>query len=476
MTKWVYFMTLFAGAAVCIGLIVLNARMAAESSSTGRELERSEKAAANTAEQLGKTESRADAAERQVRVLEQEVAALNEQRTSDREVLQDLWEMVLNNTRAKAAPAPAERQAMEQAQEQIARSAEQQEAVTYGIDTIREIISTGGGLEAAVRRIVTSDRIASTLEAHSEHPVYWAAAATLAEDPDAAAAYLEEAAKLYPDSKVVLSSLVEAKIAQGTIDESLTAQIDKMKKIDPANALADCYAAASQFKSGDIEGALQSLSQAGDKDRFADDRMDLLMARYDYFLEAGATEGTAIGLSAFELPLSHMSMLREMEKQSIAQADALAAAGQYDQALKIAQDVSNVGGSLSSSGRFLVYDRVGMAMQKSALEQQLRIYESRGDAGLIEKIDAQLQAIEQRSAIIDVMGQTFGEQRSAIIDVMGQTFGSVLANMTEQDVAAYVDGTVLNGEFSTLQAIPEVAEALDQAQQAQNVESGQTTP
>jgi len=109
MTKWVYFMTLFAGAAVCIGLIVLNARMAAESSSTGRKLERSEKTAANTAKQLGKTESRADAAERRVKLLEQDVAALTEQRTSDRQVLQDLWEMVLNNTRAKAALAPAER-------------------------------------------------------------------------------------------------------------------------------------------------------------------------------------------------------------------------------------------------------------------------------------------------------------------------------------------------------------------------------
>jgi tetratricopeptide (TPR) repeat protein len=461
MTKWVYFMTLFAGAAVCIGLIVLNARMAAESSSTGRELERSEKAAANTAEQLGKAESRADVFRRKVELLEQEVAALTEQRASDRQVLQDLWEMVLNNTRAKAALAPAERQAIEQAQEQIARETEQEQAVTYDIDAIKEIISAGGGFDAAVKQIVTPDRVASTLEAHSEHPAYWAAAATFAEDPDSAIAYLEEAAKLYPDSKVVLSSLVEAKIAHGSIDESLMAQIDKMKKIDPANALADCYAAASQFKSGDIKGALQSLSRAAAKDRFADDRMDLLMARYDYFLEAGATEGTAIGLSAFELPLSHMGMLREMEKQSMAQADALAVAGQYDQALKIAQDVSNVGGSLSSSGRFLVYDRVGMAMQKSALEQQLRIYESRGDAGQIEKIDSQLQAIEQRSAIIDVMGQTFG---------------SVLANMTEQDVATYVDGTVLNGEFSTLQAIPEVAEALEQAQQAQNAKSGQTTP
>ena len=327
MTKWVYFMTLFAGAAVCIWLILLNARTATESSSAALELERSENNLTGLKERIRSAESQRDAANLRVEQLQQEVAALSEQRISDRQVLQDLWEMVLNNTRAKAALAPAERQALDQARQQIDREAEQQPPVEYGVETIKDIISSGGGIEAAVRQIVTSDRITSTLEAHSEHPVYWAAAATLADQPEAAVAYLEEAAKLYPDSKVVLSSLVQTKIAQDSIDESLMAQIDEMQRIDPANALPDCYAAYSQFKNGDIEAALQSLAQAGAKDRFADDRIDLLMARYDYFLEAGTTEGTAIGLSAFDLPLSHMGMLREMSHQAMAQADAMASAG-----------------------------------------------------------------------------------------------------------------------------------------------------
>ncbi len=452
MTKWVYFMTLFVGAAVCVWLVLLNAHTATESSSAVLELERSEKTTVDLKEQIRKADSQRNAANRKVAQLQQDVAALTEQRASDRQVLQELWEMVLNNTRAKAILTPAERQAIERAQEQIAQEAQQGQAVEYDIEAIKKIVSAGGGFEAAVRRIVNADLIASTLETHSEHPVYWAAAATLAHDPEAALAYLEEAAKLYPDSKVVLSSLVEAKIAQGAIDESLMAHIDEMKKADPANALADCYAAYSQFESGDIEGALQSLSQAGAKNRFADDRIDLLMARYDYFLDGGATEGMAIGLSALELPLSHMGMLQDMRKQSMAQADVLMAAGQFDEALQIAQDVSNIGGSLSSSGRFLIYDRVGMAMQKSALERQRQIYEGRGDTPQVEEIDVQLQAIDERSSMIDVMGQAFG---------------GVMQNMTEQDLADYVDGTVLNGEFSTLQAMPEIAEALAQVQQAQ---------
>ncbi len=177
-----------------------------------------------------------------------------------------------------------------------------------------------------------------------------------------------------------------------------------------------------------------------------------MMARYDYFLDGGASDSMAIGLSAFDLPLSHMGIMRSMGNSAMEQVSALSAAGQYDQALQIAQNVSNIGRSLSSSGRFLVYDRVGMAMQQSALEQQRLIHESFGDVTQIQKIDVQLQAIDERSSMIDVMAQTFG---------------GVMQNMTEQDIADYVDAVVLNGEFSTLQDIPEIAEALTLANQEQ---------
>jgi hypothetical protein len=89
-TKWVYFMTLFVGAAVCIWLILLNARIAAQSSSTGRELEQSEKSFSELKEQLRKAESNKNTSNRKVTLLEQEVSTLKEQRASDRQVLQDL--------------------------------------------------------------------------------------------------------------------------------------------------------------------------------------------------------------------------------------------------------------------------------------------------------------------------------------------------------------------------------------------------
>ena len=39
-----------------------------------------------------------------------------------------------------------------------------------------------------------------------------------------------------------------------------------------------------------------------------------------------------------------------------------------------------------------------------------------------------------------------------------------MAKMSEEDLARYVDQTIPNGEFATLQGMPEIAEALVQAQ------------
>ena len=99
----------------------------------------------------------------------------------------------------------------------------------------------------------------------------------------------------------------------------------------------------------------------------------------------------------------------------------------------------------------------GQALYKCKLRNLIRntvidrTYKS-GDsieAADIQEIDAQLQAVQQRSATIDTMIQGFC---------------TVMANMTEQDFAGYVEGTILNGEFATLQSIPEIAAALEQSQ------------
>ena len=462
MKQWAYIILISLITVICICFIALNMRSVRRLSSAAIELEQYKKTIADLEGQIKKAGSERDLANQQVSRLEAEVKSLLEQRKADQKVIENLQEMIqqpFDSAQDEDTSLHAERRRdIEQKPQQKVEEAEE-EVVKYDADMVREMMSSAGGLEETIRRIVTTEGIDSTLQQHSDNPAHWVAAASLAKDPDASLEYLEQAAELYPDSSMALTSLVGAYITQDRIDESTMAYIDQMKKVDPTNALADCYAAYCQFNNGDIEGALQSLSQASVKDRFADDSIDLLMARNDYFLSEGCADSVALGLSAFDLPLSHMGMLRQIGDYSMVQADTLYGTGRYEDALQIVTDVSKLGGTLSSSGRFIVSDRVGMALQISALERAKQLYEALGDIAKTAEVDSQLQAVGDRSATIDIMVQAFG---------------GVMPNMNDQELADYVNGTILNGEFSTLQNIPEIAAALEQERRQREEESSET--
>jgi tetratricopeptide (TPR) repeat protein len=464
MKQWAYFIFISLSTVICVCLIALNIRSVRRVSSATIELDQYKKAITDLEGNIKKANSERDLANQKTSQMEQEISVLRkesqgllEKQKADSRVIEDMRQML---EQRKKDEVEVKQDAKEQVViEQKQQQSVEEEIVKYDADMVREMMSSAGGLKEAIRRIVTSDGIDSTLQQHNENPAYWVAAASLAQDPNSALAYLEQAAGLYPDSSMALTSLVEAHITQKKIDESTMAHIEQMRKIDPTNALADCYAAYCQFNNGDIEAALQSLSQASIKGRFADDSIDLLMARSDYFLSEGCSDSVALGLSAFDLPLSHMGMLREIGEYSMAQAEVLYTAGQYEDALQIVTEVSKLGGTLSTSGRFVVSDRVGMALQISAFQEQKHIYEALGNVEKVQEIDTQLQAIQERSDTIDIMVKAFGD---------------VMQNMTEQDLADYVNGTILNGEFSTLQNIPEIAAALEQARKQRQEESSET--
>jgi len=459
MKQWAYIIFISLITVICVCFITLNIRSVRRLSSATIELEQYKKMLADLDGQNKKANSERDLANQKVGRLEQEISSLLEQRKAELQEIENLRESLKQNKPAQVRQDARDQKPIEQKQQQSVEDAKE-EIVKYDADMVREMISSTGGLEEAIRQIVTSAGIDSTLQQHSENPAHWVAAASLAQDPEAALEYLEQAAELFPDSSMALTSLVGAYIRSQRIDESTMAYIDQMKKVDPTNALADCYSAYCQFNNGDIEGALQSLSQASVKDRFSDDSIDLLMSRNDYFLSEGCSSSVALGLSAFDLPLSHMGMLREIGEYSMVQADTLYGTAQYEDALQIVTDVSKLGGTLSSSGRFIVSDRVGMALQISALERAKQLYEALGDITKTAEVDSQLQAVKERSETIDIMVQAFG---------------GVMQNMSDQDLADYVNGTILNGEFSTLQNIPEIAAALEQARKQREAESSETS-
>ncbi len=460
MKQWAYFIFILVITVICVCFVVLNMRSVSKVASVTIELEQCKKELADIQRQIKKADSE------RVGQLEAEISSLLEQRKADLQTIENLTKAMQQKQEeaVREQPIPKQETTEQAVVEQIPKQEniktdKEEEPVKYNAEMVMKILSSGGNLQDAIRQIITSEGVDSTLQHHSEDPAHWVAAASLTQDPDAALVYQEQAATLYPDSSMALSSLINAQIAHDKIDESTLAYIDQMKKVDPTNALADCYAAYVQFNNGDVEAALQSLSQASVKDRFADESIDLLMARNDYFIDEGCTDSVALGLSAFDLPLSQMGMLRQLSEYAMVQADTLYGTARYDDALKIVTEVSKLGGTLSSSGRFIISDRVGMTLQKNALERAKQLYEALGDTSKSEEVDSQLKAVQERSETIDIMVQAFG---------------GVLQNMAEQDITNYVNSTILNGEFSTLQNIPEIAEVLEKARLQREQEFSET--
>jgi hypothetical protein len=461
MKKMLYANGILLVVAACVLAIALKTSHDKSKLSAGAEREKFEQTVADLYERIHQAEGQRDSARQKITELQDEVAALAERRSGDKRVIEDLWSMLV-------AATGRERKAEEKGPEAAVPSDGKREVPSdghirktkYDAEAVKKMLaSLGGNLDAAVHQMVTTEGIDRVLQDHADQPAYWTAAASLASDPNAARAYLEGAAQLYPDSAGVLSALLSAQMAAGTIDESVLARAAELQRADPTNALGDCYAAYCQFETGDVLGALQSLAQASAKGRFADDRIAMLTARYDYFLNEGASDAVALGMGAFTLPLEHLGMLRQVGQQAVEQVHSLSVAGQFDEALKIAQDVSTLGRTVSSSGRFLVHDRVGIAMEQAGLTEQRQIYEAQGDLRQVQTIDTKLQTLQDRSATIDTMAQAFG---------------AVMGSMTDEDLAAYVDSTILNGEFTTLQNLPEIAEALKQARETPPEQPAQT--
>src|SRR4030042_7026772 len=318
MKQWAYIILLSLITVICVCFIALNVRSVRRVSSAAIELEKYSKTIAELEGQMKKAGSERDLANQKVSRLEAEVSSLLGHRKADQKVIENLREMIQQNKPAEVKQDAKEQVVVEQKPQQNVEEAKE-EVVKYDTESVMKMLSAGGSLKDAINRIITPEGIGSTLQQHSENPAHWVAAASLAQAPEAALEYLEQAADLVPGSSMALTSLVEAHITQDRIDETTMAHIDQMKKIDPTNALADCYAAYCQFKNGDNENAFQSLSQASRKDRFADDSIDLLMSRNDFFLNEGCSGSVALGLSAFDLPLSHMGMLREIGEYSMRQ-------------------------------------------------------------------------------------------------------------------------------------------------------------
>jgi len=360
-----------------------------------------------------------DCMARERQALADEVARLNQVRKGDRALIGQLWDLA-HNARSKPA-----------AMSEASKSSE------YDISKLKDMAATSGGnLDRVIHRILTPDRLHASLERHAAEPAFWVAAASMCKDLDQARQYLETAAARFPESAIAQAALIESRKGESKADATTRMAIANLRKADPTSSLADHYEAYFQFKNGDSAAGLQALAAASEKDRHADHRMELMMNRYQCLLENGCSDGGALALSAFTLSFDHLPMVREVSRQALDQVQAASAAGQTELALQPTDYLLRIGRNLSASGRFLVYDRVGMELQQAALAAQHRLYDSAGNTAQVREVDAQLGAVRARAVQINAMAAGFG---------------GVLAQMTDQEIVHYIESTLLQGEFATLQ-------------------------
>ncbi|MHC1765864.1 MAG: hypothetical protein AB9869_16460 [Verrucomicrobiia bacterium] len=353
------------------------------------------------------------------RAANERLRRLTEERNGDRALLAQLWGMV-----HAGSPGPDGKRS-------------EKAAARYDLTALKKMAgASGGDLNQVVRQVVTPEALNTSLQQHADQPACWVAAASLCGDRAQALQYLEAAASRFPGSALAQAALIEAKRDQRPVDASTWTAIQDLRNADPTGSLADHYEAYFRFQEGDTAGALQALAAASEKDRFADHRMELMMSRYQCLLENGCSDGGALALSAFSLGFEHLPMLREVSQKALEQAQAAYAAGDRERALTTADYVARIGRNLSASGRFIVYDRVGMEFQETALRAKRQFYGAADDALPVEEIDCQLGALQQRSA--------------QIRDMTG-AFGGILANLTDEGIVRYLEATIMHGEFTTLQ-------------------------
>jgi len=344
---------------------------------------------------------------------------LAEERKGDRALIAQLWDLV----HAEGS--------------RTDRNRPEKPGATYDLAALKRMAgASGGDLNLVIRQILNPGTLNASLQRHADQPAFWVAAASLCEDRAQALQYLETAASRFPESAIAQASLIEAKRGLRPADDVTRTAIENLRKADPSSSLADHYDAYFRFQEGDTAGALQALAAASEKDRFADHRIELLMSRYECLLENGCSDGGALALSAFSLGFEHLPMLREVGQKALEQAQTAHAAGQQDLALNTANYVERIGRNLSASGRFIVYDRVGIELQEAALRAERQFHGATGNAYQVGEIDFQLGALQQRS--------------TQIRDMAG-TFGGVLANLSDEGIIRYVEATLMHGEFSTLQ-------------------------
>jgi hypothetical protein len=313
--------------------------------------------------------------------------------------------------------------------------------VTFDLDSIRNRLISG---DFPVD-LVTPESIAATLEAHGRTPGLLIAASWLTTDPEARLALLKEALEVDPTHPGALAAYLGVVARDGVFsDEDLT-RLETLEKVDPSNALADIYQAAYQFQQGDTAAGLAAMSEASAKSQLSDYGLSRLPDMEQFYLDVGCSESVAQALSAFQVPIDYMVPLQSVNGEiEEAVAEALGR-GETDRAIDLIRDGTQLSRTLSSSGRYLISDLIGISLENDLLEQELEIHRSSGNAERVAHVERRIAENNARRSRARQLG-------SLITDAA--------ASFEEEDLLEYIRLVITVGEDHAALERPEFRERL----------------
>jgi hypothetical protein len=246
--------------------------------------------------------------------------------------------------------------------------------------------------------------------------------------------YLNEAATNFPnDPQVELAVL-----AHGAFPEDRRRWLDLFKASSPSNSLADYFSAEDHLKNGTPGAAINELLAASGKSQFdnfeTDSRLDA-EALYAYAGKSRVESGQAAlaDISAEALPelatFKRLAMgMGDMQKQYLA-------AGDADSAGNLAQMGMTLGNQLGSgeTGKYAINRLVGIATEAIALNQ-----------------------LDPNTSYDFLNGQTPGQvlqqlkEQKASYRELSTSFRAVYPQLTDEDLAGYVERSKINGELEAM--------------------------
>ena len=172
-------------------------------------------------------------------------------------------------------------------------------------------------------------------------------------------AFLREAAAAFPADPAV-----QAELALRSDDPAeRLAAIGALKDADPDNALGPCLDSLELARTGDREAALEALEGAAGCSRFDDYFVVTQQSLEETFLLSGmpALEAKVAATLSTEFP--HAKPLNRLGKTLEEWREAATAAGDAEEAARIANLGDHLGGRIRDSARTILSDMVGLSIQ-----------------------------------------------------------------------------------------------------------------